>query len=478
VVAAVIGATMALATIALANVAIKVVSQDPYTNADSYHKTEVEPDTISFGNTIVSTFQMGRHTDGGASNLGFGTSTDGGGTWTSGGLPGLTVFSTPPGPYQRATDPAVGYDRKHHQWIIVELDSLTNSGFSGDAVTVSRSSDGLTWGSPITVATATGFQSFDSTWISCDGWPTSPYYGSCYVEFDDNGSGNILHLSVSRDGGQTWHASTVPGGQVVIGGKPVSQPNGHVVVPIDDGFASSAMSYVSTNGGQSYTGPFSISSFQEHGIAGSLRSLNIVSADVDNTGKVYVVWFDCRFRSGCSSNDIVMSTSMDGQSWTPVVRIPIDLTTSTVDHFLPGIAVKPQTGGATAGLALVYWFYKQANCSPCQLYYGEIQSSNGGTAWGSPTQILGPFTVTWYPSTTSGYMVGDYSSVSYVTGGTESVFAAARQSTCQLGANNCKVAMVAPATPLAAPGGRASSRGDRVATHLGLVPRTVLKSAN
>jgi hypothetical protein len=469
---------VALASAAFANVAIKLVSTDPYTNTDSYHKTEVEPDTFSFGNTIVSTFQMGRHQDGGASNLGFGTSTDGGGTWTSGGLPSLTVYSNPAGPYQRATDPAVAYDRKFNQWIILELDSLTNSGFHGDAVTVSRSTDGVTWGAPIIVAQASGFQSFDSTWIFCDNWATSSaHYGNCYVEFDDNGSGNILHLSTSTDGGQTWHAASVPSGQVVIGGKPVAQPNGTVVVPIDDGFASSAMSYVSTNGGTSYTGPFAISTFQEHGIAGGLRSLNIPSADVDKNGNVYVTWYDCRFRTNCSSNDIVMSTSSDGKTWSPALRVPIDPTTSTVDHFLAGIAVQPGTGGSTAVLAVVFWYYDNANCSTCQLKYGIIKSTNGGSSWGSPTTIAGPFTVTWYPSTTSGYMVGDYSSASFVTGGALTVFAGAKSSPCTLGANNCKVAMIAPQTPLAGAGRGSPATSAGVATRLGRVARTSLRSS-
>ena len=33
------------------------VSQDPYTNKTSEHKTQVEPDTYSSGSTIVSAFQ-------------------------------------------------------------------------------------------------------------------------------------------------------------------------------------------------------------------------------------------------------------------------------------------------------------------------------------------------------------------------------------------------------------------------------------
>src|ERR671924_123390 len=94
------------------------ISSDPYSNTDSNHKTQVEPDTFAFGNTIVAAFQSGRFFDGGASNIGFATSTNGGETWTHGFLPGTTVFATPPGPskYHRTSDPSVAYDAKHKVW--------------------------------------------------------------------------------------------------------------------------------------------------------------------------------------------------------------------------------------------------------------------------------------------------------------------------------------------------------------------------
>src|SRR4030095_7438290 len=69
---------------ALANVPLTQVSIDPFTNTTSQHRTEAEPDTSPFGNTIVSAFQVGRFFDGGASAIGFASSTNGGATWTNG----------------------------------------------------------------------------------------------------------------------------------------------------------------------------------------------------------------------------------------------------------------------------------------------------------------------------------------------------------------------------------------------------------
>jgi len=93
------------------------LSTDPFTNGTSQHKTQVEPDTFTFGSTIVSAFQSGRFFDGGSSDIGWATSTDNGATWKNGFLPGTTPYSTPPGPYARVSDPSVAFDARHNVWL-------------------------------------------------------------------------------------------------------------------------------------------------------------------------------------------------------------------------------------------------------------------------------------------------------------------------------------------------------------------------
>src|SRR5437870_8510904 len=171
---AVLAAAAALAvstSVAGAAATLVRLSTDPYTNTSSQHKTEVEPDSFAFGSTMVTTFQVGRFTDGGASNVGWATSTDNGATWTNGFLPGTTVFATPPGPWARISDPSVAYDPKHNVWLIATL--AIDSNARGAGVIVNRSTDGgLTWQNPVTVVTTTGFA--DKSWIVCDTASTSP----------------------------------------------------------------------------------------------------------------------------------------------------------------------------------------------------------------------------------------------------------------------------------------------------------------
>ncbi len=448
-----------------ANVPLTQVSTDPYRNTTSYHATEVEPDTFSSGSTIVSAFQAGRFRDGGASNIGWGTSSNAGGTWSHGFLPGLTVLSTPAGPYARATDPAVAFDARHGVWLIVSLGlDVVGGSVNGVAVVVNRSTNGTTWGSPVVVAAATGSQNWDKNWIACDNTTTSGFYGSCYAEWDDFGHNNQLHMAFSRNGGLTWSQSIVPANSIVIGGQPLVQPNGTVIVPIANGFETAMESFVSTNGGASYSGPFPISPITSHTVAGSLRTSPLPTAEIDHAGNVYVAWQDCRFIAGCTANDIVYSTSGNGTTWSVVRRVPINPITSGVDHFIPGLAVDRSTSGASAHLGLTYYFYPSASCtvSTCQLDVGFISSATGGATWSAPTQLTGPMHLDTLPDTTQGFMVGDYMSTSFVTTVTGAhrslaVFAVGlvvSGKTCTLGdVTSCNEPMFAPSSPLSAAAG-------------------------
>jgi hypothetical protein len=416
--------SLALAVPARAQLA--QVSVDNLTNTDSVHKTEVEPDTFAWGNTIVSAFHVARRPGSigwGSGDVGFSTSTDGGVTWTHGDLPGLTV-NYKGGTYGAAADPSVAYDAKHGLWLISTLPLAglnSNAGKIGD-VAVSRSPDGLTWGKPIIIDKT---HLDDKNWSVCDNTPSSPYYGNCYTEWDQAyGTGDVL-MSVSSDGGATWSAglasSDHAGG---LGGEPVVQPNGTVIVPFQGGGIDV---FSSTNGGKSWGKSQAIAAIDSHLDAGGIRNPNLPSAGIDGAGNVFVVWSDCRFRKSCSSNDIVMSSSANGTTWSAVTRIPIDATTSTVDHFLPGIGIDPATSGSSAHMTIVYYFYPTSSCtaSTCQLDVGFVTSEDGGATWTAGAKIAGPMKLAWLPISDDGPMVADYIGVSYVNGNPFGVFAVA-----------------------------------------------------
>jgi hypothetical protein len=411
--------TAALLTAGTASAA-EQVSKDPFKNADSQHATQVEPDTFSNGLTVVSAFQSGRFFDGGSSDIGFATSTDGGATWMNGFLPSMTVNSKPAGKYARASDPSVAYDAKHDTWMIESL-GISSAG-AGLAVLVSRSTDGgATWEAPVEAATTNGF--FDKTWIVCDNSIASSFYGHCYATWDDANNGDLLLTSTSSDGGATWGtAKTTKDGAFGLGGQPLVRPDGIVVVPV---LGNGIIAYRSKNGGKSWSSSVTVSNQTDHGVAGNLRTEPLPSAEIDAKGKVYTVWQDCRFRSGCSSNDIVMSTSTNGKDWTTTVRIPIDPVSSTVDHFIPGLAVDKTTSGNSARLALTYYYYPNAKCTQatCQLFVGFVSSVDGGQSWSAPQTLAGPMSLNDLANTSGGLMVGDYISTSFSGVNAVTVFA-------------------------------------------------------
>ncbi len=398
---------------------------DPFTNTTSQHKTVVEPDTFAFGNTIVSAAQDGRFFDGGGSDIGYATSTDGGSTWTQGTLPGITNNNGGTGAFQRVSDASVAYDALHNVWLISSIP--VTSSVTVPNVFVSRSTDGgLSFGNPVTVAS--GSTSFDKNWTVCDNTATSPFYGHCYTEFDDNAAGDRLKMSTSTDGGLTWGPALNTGNNATgLGGQPLVQPNGTVIVPAANASNSAIIAFRSTNGGASWTSTVTVSSVTDHTVAGSMRTEPLPSAEIDAVGKVYVAWQDCRFRSRCRANDIVYSTSTDGVSWSAVTRVPIDATTSGVDHFIPGLGVDPTTSGSTTRLGLTYYFFRTAACgTSCSLEVGYIQSNNGGSTWNAHTDVAGPFAVSLTPNTTQGRMVGDYISTSWLNGKAFGAFAVAK----------------------------------------------------
>ena len=248
----------------------------------------------------------------------------------------------------------------------------------------------------------------------CDNTATSPYYGNCYVGWDNS----QIQMSTSTDGGLTWGpAKATAAGDFGIGVNPVVQPNGTVVVGFAD-FSGGMSAFTSTNGGQSWNAAVSISTAPSHGEDGDLRSAGLPSTAIDGAGKVYVSWPDCRFRSGCASNDIVYSTSTDGIHWSSVVRVPIDPVTSTVDHFIHGMGIDIRTSGSTAHMAITYYYYPVSACgSNCRLYAGFTLSNNGGQTWTAGRQLSTAMQLSWLPNTFSGRMVADYVATVYPSGG-------------------------------------------------------------
>jgi hypothetical protein len=466
---AAVAAALAVATVAAlagfagANVPLTQVSVDPYVNTTSQHATEVEPDTFAFGATVVSTFQVGRFFNGGGSDIGVVRSGDGGATWDAPGFLHLTSNSGSPGPYERVSDPSVAYDAAHGAWLISSLPLLPD--VSSPTVLINRSTDdGRTWGPPISIPPpVSNSVDLDKNWTVCDNHPASPFYGHCYTQFDNFGDGDRMLMSTSTDGGLTWSVPIQPPGHDKgLGGQPVVQPSGRVIVPYE-ALNNAISAFSSNDGGASWSRSAKVAGIHFHDVAGNLRTSPLPTAEIAADGTVYVAWEDCRFRKSCRSNDIVFSTSTDGVSWSAPARVPIDPVMSGADYFIPGLAVDPGSSGSSTRLALTYYFYPDAGCTGgCRLDVGYISSPNGGASWGAPTQLAGPMLLSDIAQTSQGSMVGDYISTSISGVSATTVFAVGLPHS----GSTFDEAMYAPTTPLPI---ATADRATRAASSRGVV---------
>jgi hypothetical protein len=400
---------------------IQEVSRDPFSNTGSQHATEVEPDTFAFGRTVVGAFQAGRfNRGGGASSIGFATSTDRGQTWRSGFLPDLTTFSTPPAPFSRASDPSVAYDAIHGWWLIASLRCPAppkGCGRGSIELVVSRSTEGLTWTAPVTVESG----DYDKSWVVCDNGGSSQFRGTCYASWTDVRKRRTL-TSSTVDAGATWSAPR--SGDRILGVQPVVQPNGTLVITGEDERARTIVAIRSTNGGRTFEPSVVIAHFNRTSSRG-FRTEQLPSSETDGAGTVYVAWQDCRFREGCRTNDIVLSSSPDGREWSKPQRVPLRGANAGEDAVLPGLAVDPATSGATTRLGLIFYSFVEAPCTPsrCRLNVGFVSSGDAGKTWTEVIPLTSqPMSLRSLPQTSLGRMAGDYISASFVEGGAVALF--------------------------------------------------------
>ena len=368
------------------------ISRDTTSVGEAQHATIVEPDSGAFGNTIVAAFQVGRVRGGGAGTIGWASSRDAGRTWRSGTLPGVG----------HASDPTVAFDARHSVWLVVTL-GITNGPTSLD---VSRSTDGRTWSRAVSALSAPS-AAFDKEWIFCDNSATSPRRGTCYLAYT-NLRNETIALTSSSDGGVTWSPPTTvsPSGDVVDA-LPAALPDGTLVVAWLDG--GNIFAARSVDGGVTFTAPVRAATVRFADTPG-VRAPPLPALDVDRTGRLLLAWPDCRFRSNCNANDIVLATSSDGVSWSAPARV----TTGSASYSTPGLAADSRTNGIVVSAQVA----SSAGVNRGMRFLGmAIAISRNGGTW-APTRRLEarPMRPDWSPLAGNAAFLGDYLAASWAGG--------------------------------------------------------------
>jgi hypothetical protein len=383
--------------------------QTPGNTGTNYPESEIEPwvevNPMNPDNIIVG-WQQDRWDNGGARGLVAGVSFDGGDSWDSVVIPGITLCSD--GAFERATDPWLTFSPNGDAYFFsLALDITTPpdrpGGFGPNAMLVSKSTDGgSTWGDPITLIQDDDPRVLnDKNSITAD--PTDSDF--VYAVWDrltitsaDAMNPENLHpvnppaigvrlglgfkgpayFSRTTDGGETWEPARAiydPGANnQTIANQIVVLPDDTVI----DFFTEILNFRNNDHSGLGFNFNLAlIRSFDQGATfqtkpqpirAARIFSSGTVTPDdeapvrdasilfdvaVDrNNGNLYAVWQDTRFR-GVEEVAFAMSTD-GGVSWTTPVRI--NQTPANADNALRQQAFVPSVAVNDAGVVTVTYY--------------------------------------------------------------------------------------------------------------------------
>jgi hypothetical protein len=410
-----------------------------------YLNTELEPslaiNPTDSGN-VVATWQQDRWSSGGSAGSGYGTSTNGGSTFDTDVIPGLTLCSGG-SDFTRASDPWLSFapDGTLFQMSLVET-KVPSGGNTPSGMSVSRSTDGgANWEAPTFIAFDTDPSRFnDKNTITAD--PTDPdsrYVYAIWDRLDSPPGKGSLKSSENTSGyrGPTLFARTTDGGDTweqprviynlgthnqTIGNQIVVLPNGTLVnlfnlIRNDNkgkirGYnvavirsSDKGLTWDST---ATRVSDLQFVQVRDPDTGAAVRTGDIIpEVAVDPTsGKLYAVWQDGRWSGGTSSS-IAFSQSTDGgRTWSAPVEI--DAAPSGVNAFTPSVAV---AADGTVGVA--YYDFRNNTADPglpTDYWFTSCDASCANPASWQEIHVNGPFNMENAP-VARGYFLGDYQGI-------------------------------------------------------------------
>ena len=387
-----------------------------------------EPDTLVEPDIAVSPFNTNievavahdcRFATGGAVDIFYAWTHDGGAHWHQGRLPGLTKAVG--GTYDRASDPVVAFGADGS----VYVSSLVFDVTCPTGVAVSRSTDGgATFGKPVLVQHSNVCAvSDDKNWLVADTQPNSPFFGRIYqfwTEFLSNGASPQV-VRWSDDNGQHWSGTHFLASrkQFAQNSQAFVQPDGAITDTYlfsghalgngtRQGFilrngtnASSGTSIVaqtSFDGGAHWTKPTLVAGNIGGGPAGIRCYLPIMNGG-QISGRMFQVWN----ANGPGVQDAVLiSSSADGHHWTHPVQV-------TRGHS-PSIQYINAAVATAAGRVFVS--YGRRDLARPNIIQQELTwSDNGGTTFATPIALGSPSNLK-YAAVAGGKFPGDYTGLS------------------------------------------------------------------
>ena len=317
--------------------------------------TTIEPSIAvnpANANNAVASFHEGRDPNGGAADIGFATTTDGGNTWISGNVPHLTTVVGASGTNNHASDPVVAFGPGNVVYInslVIDEDSVGN--VNGGGLAISESKDGgLTWEDPIVMNISNAATNLvtgnfdDKNWITVDmGTGLGHHLGRVYMFWDNQLVTQYAYcdpdINVVTPGCDQLNAwSTVPNGNnfyvaynsASIGSIPLVLQDGSVEDVFNDEGGFFGQVTAQSAGAVAWPAPLTFTT-QETTIApddsGNVPAQragpDLPTAAVDPvSGRVAVGWSGTSLRSaGKNDPEVVVSTNNTGQTFGSPFRV-------------------------------------------------------------------------------------------------------------------------------------------------------------
>lgn len=414
----------------------QIDQQDIAPQPGSEPDTLVEPDIeVSPQNPdwAVAAAHDGRYPDGGAVDISYAWTHDGGKTWHHAPVPGITKAAG--GIWDRASDPIVAWGPDGS----VYLSILPVSVDCPSGVTVSRSTDGgKTFGPPVLAHYSDSCNySDDKNYLVIDNSRRSPHYGRLYqfwTPFIYDADGNYVSapqaVRWSDDKGKTWSDTTYvsatnvgtqnsqamiqPDGSITdaylsygVGGQG-EDPEGNVGHHGDVQAAAAAadaptgdqwVARTSHDGGKTWSAEVEITHDAGEGPAGIRCCLPSATAD-PVTGRLFTAW------DSATPNQVKLSESFDGRHWSH----PITVTSSAsgTDHVNVDVT-------AYRGEVFVSYGTRDTTVENGRYVQQQLSVSRDGAHFGAPTS-LGPLSDLNYAAQAGGKFPGDYAGSSATAG--------------------------------------------------------------
>ena len=402
-----LGAAKPVAAAALGSPAVlhlgQIDHQDIPPQPGSEPDTLVEPDVaVSPVNPdiAVAVAQDGRFAGGGAVDISYAWTHDGGAHWQHAPIRGLTKFAG--GVWDLVSDPVVAFGPSGDVFVSA---LVLNTGCA-TGIAVLRSTDGgVTFNAPVLAqSSAICDYSDDKDWLVIDTQPASPHRGRLYqfwgtfLTVDGHFAGSPQVLRWSDDHGAHWSATVVVTRphEATQDSQPMIQPDG-TITDVYRARGASLAARTSADGGATWSAAVEVATSVRDGIPGVRCCLAAAVAD-PVTGRMYAVW---ESHGAGTSDPVELSTSNNGRDWSVPKQVSRDGSSTTIQHVNVTVA-------AYGGRVFVSYGVRDTAISNGRFVQQELSASyDSGRSFAAPL-LLGPLSDLRYAAVAGSKFPGDY----------------------------------------------------------------------